>query len=66
MQRSAAIAAKVVRRVLHAQPVPARGAFGIQTLHRPTGQILHRPSREAEVCMRRRREGVKIAAETPP
>jgi hypothetical protein len=38
---SAAIAAMILRRALHAQPVAARRTTRIQTLHRPTGQILH-------------------------
>ncbi|MGC1945755.1 MAG: hypothetical protein WA664_18555, partial [Candidatus Acidiferrales bacterium] len=40
-KRAAAIAAMILRRGLDAQPVAARGTFWIQTLHRPTGQILH-------------------------
>jgi hypothetical protein len=38
---SAAVAAMILRRALHAQPVAARRTTRIQTLHRPTGQILH-------------------------
>lgn len=41
MKRSAAITADFLRRVLHAEPVAARGTFWSQTLHRPAGQILH-------------------------
>jgi hypothetical protein len=41
VKRSAAIAAMILRRALHAQPVAARRTTRIQTLHRPTGQILH-------------------------
>jgi hypothetical protein len=41
MKRVAAIAAAVDPRALDAEPVAARRAFRIQTLHRPTGQILH-------------------------
>jgi hypothetical protein len=41
VKRGAAIAADFLRRVLHAKPVAARGTFRSQTLHRPTGQILH-------------------------
>ena len=41
MKRSAAIAATILRRAFHAQPVAARRTTRIQTLHRPTGQILH-------------------------
>jgi hypothetical protein len=38
---SAAIAATILRRAFHAQPVAARRTTRIQTLHGPTGQILH-------------------------
>jgi hypothetical protein len=41
VKRSAAVAAMILRRALHAQPVAARRTTRIQTLHRPTGQILH-------------------------
>jgi len=41
VQRSAAIAAMVQPGALDSEPVPARRALRIQTLHRPTGQILH-------------------------
>jgi hypothetical protein len=41
VKRSAAIAATILRRACHAQPVAARRTTRIQTLHRPTGQILH-------------------------
>jgi len=41
VKRSAAIAAVILRRALHAQPVAARRTTRIQTLHGPTGQILH-------------------------
>jgi hypothetical protein len=41
VKRAAAITAAVHPRALDAQPVAARRAFRIQTLHRPTGQILH-------------------------
>ena len=41
VKRSAAIAADFLWRILHAQPVSARGTFRSQTLHRPSGQILH-------------------------
>jgi hypothetical protein len=37
----AAIAATILRRAFHAQPVAARRTTRIQTLHGPTGQILH-------------------------
>jgi len=42
VERGAAIAANLLRRILHAEPVAARGTFRSQTLHRPSGQILHR------------------------
>jgi hypothetical protein len=41
VKRSAAIAATILRRAFHAQPVAARRTTRIQTLHGPTGQILH-------------------------
>jgi hypothetical protein len=41
VKRSATIAATILRRAFHAQPVAARRTIRIQTLHRPTGQILH-------------------------
>ena len=37
----AAIAATILRRAFHAQPMASRRTTRIQTLHRPTGQILH-------------------------
>jgi hypothetical protein len=40
----AAIAAALLWMIVDAQPVPARGASGIQTLHSGTGQIRHRAS----------------------
>jgi hypothetical protein len=40
-----AIAANFLLGALDAQPVPARGTSGTQTLHRRTRQILHRPPR---------------------
>src|SRR5277367_1668389 len=45
MERRAAIAANFLLGALDAQPVPARGTSGTQTLHRRTRQILHRPPR---------------------
>jgi hypothetical protein len=60
VKRSAAIAAPILRRALHAQPVAARRTTRVQTLHRPTGQILHsfasqnpRPRRRKEKRCRR-------------
>jgi len=41
MQRRAAIAAYFLRCGFDAQPVTARGTFGIQALNGPTGQVLH-------------------------
>jgi hypothetical protein len=41
VKRRAAVAANLLRRILHAEPVSARGTFRSQTLHRPAGQILH-------------------------
>jgi hypothetical protein len=41
VKRSAAIAATILRRAFDAEPVAARRTIRIQTLHRPTGQILH-------------------------
>jgi len=37
----AAIAATILRRAFHAQPMASRRTTRIQTLHGPTGQILH-------------------------
>jgi hypothetical protein len=41
VKRRAAVAAYILWRALHAQPVTPRGALRIQTLYRPTGKILH-------------------------
>jgi len=41
VERRAAVAAHLLWRVLDAEPVAARGTLGSQTLHRPSGQILH-------------------------
>ena len=41
MKGSAAIAADFLWSTQHAEPMPARGTFRSQTLHRPAGQILH-------------------------
>jgi len=60
VKRSAAVAATILRRAFHAQPMAARRTIRIQTLHRPTGQILHsfasqnpRPRRRKEKRCRR-------------
>jgi hypothetical protein len=45
VQHTAALAATFLRRFFHAHPVSPRGAFGIQTLHRPTWKLLHFTSR---------------------
>ena len=60
VKRRAAVAAYILWRALHAQPVTPRGALRIQTLYRPTGKILHllasqnvqekRPVKLAELC----------------
>ena len=42
VKRPAAMAAVFLRRCFHAQPVAARGTCGVQALHRPAGQSLHR------------------------
>lgn len=62
MKRSAAIVATLLRRALNPQPMSARAALRIQTLHRPTGQILHRPSRLAKIFWTGRGKGT----ESPP
>jgi hypothetical protein len=41
VKRRATVAAKILRHTLYAQPVTARWALRVQTLHSPTGQILH-------------------------
>jgi hypothetical protein len=41
MERTAALAATFLRRFFHAHPMSPRGAFRIQTLHRPTWKLLH-------------------------
>ena len=41
VKRPAATAALLERRTLHAQPVASRRTFRVQTLYRPTGQIVH-------------------------
>jgi hypothetical protein len=41
VERGAAVAADFLRRILHAEPVTARRTFRSQTLHCPSGQILH-------------------------
>ena len=53
---SAAIAATILRRAFHAQPVAARRTTRIQTLHRPTGQILHSFASQNPRPRRRREE----------
>ena len=63
VKRAAAIAAMIDGSAFDAEPVAARGTFGIQTLHRPTRQILH------FVCLARTqprwRKGNGIATEAP-
>jgi len=51
MQRRATIVAAFLRRIVQAQPAPPRDAFRIQTLHRSTCQIQHRPSRFTSECL---------------
>jgi len=60
---SAAIAAMILRRALHAQPVAARRTTRIQTLHRPTGQILH--SFASQNPRSRRRKGERLPPKRP-
>lgn len=55
----------VLESALNSQPVAARGAFRVQTLHRRAGQILHRPSRLAK-NVGRRREGKTDEPPSPP
>jgi len=65
MKRPAAIAATLLRRALNPQPMAARAALRIQTLHRPTGQILHRPSRLDEILWAGRRKGTESPPDPP-
>lgn len=44
LERRPAIAASFLDQALHAKPMTARGTSGIQALHSPARQILHRPS----------------------
>jgi hypothetical protein len=62
VKRSAAIAATILRRAFHAQPVATRRTTRIQTLHGPTGQILHS---FASQNPRPRRRKEKRAVEAP-
>jgi hypothetical protein len=56
VKRSATIAAMILRRALDAQPVATRRTIRIQTLHRPTGQILHSFASQTHGPRRRREE----------
>jgi len=48
VKRSAAVAAALLRLALDAQPMPARRTLRIQTLNRPTRQILHQLPRKSQ------------------
>jgi hypothetical protein len=63
MKRPAAIAATILRLACHAQPVAARRTTRIQTLHRPTGQILH--SFASQNPRPRRRKGKRYRRSAP-
>jgi hypothetical protein len=64
VKRSAAITATILWRTFDAQPVAARRTIRIQTLHRPTGQILHSFASQ-NPRPRRRKGGRAIAAKAP-
>jgi hypothetical protein len=63
VKRSAAITATILWRAFDAQPVAARRTIRIQTLHRPTGQILH--SFASQNPRSRRRKGERLPPKRP-
>ena len=76
MQRRTAVAAEFMPKSLHAQPVTPRRAIWIQTLHGPSGQVLHRSPVEIRAksarttpkspcASRTSREDARIVREAP-
>src|SRR5579863_3380357 len=66
VQRRSAMAAMFQRRVLHSEPAAPRGTERIQTLHRATGQMLHRPSRPAKSVWTSSAKGKNERRQVPP
>ena len=64
VKRRATTLAGFLRNILSPQPVAPLHALRIQTLHRPTGHVLHRQFASPVFCAGGRR-GSKLAAEIP-
>jgi hypothetical protein len=65
VKRASAMAAALLGRALNPHPMSARAALRIQTLHRPTGQILHRSSRVVEILWAGSGKGILTPPDPP-
>jgi hypothetical protein len=66
VQRRSAMVAMFLGHVLHSEPAAPRGTERIQTLHRATGQMLHRPSRPAKSMWTSGAKGENERRQVPP